>query len=141
MFRLVLLLIIGTISASILPTVYAIDVLDRVPASSPRLENIAGDRVSENVIVNQLVQITADITNNQDVSQKFVYIIQIKDSYGVIRYLAWISGELEPHQSFNAARSWTPDTSGKFVAEMFVWESFSNADPLSESVSLNITAS
>ncbi|MFQ5572710.1 MAG: hypothetical protein ACE5EJ_00510 [Nitrosopumilaceae archaeon] len=129
------------ISASILPGVYGIDALDRVPASSPRLENIAGHQVSENVIVNQLVQVTADITNNQDITQDFVYIVQIKDSHGIIRYLAWISGSLEPNQSFSAARSWTPDITGKFVAEIFVWESFLNPDPLSNMISLTMTAS
>jgi hypothetical protein len=138
--RLVLL-VLGVISASIVPLVYGIDVLDRVPASSPRLENIAGNQVSQNVIVNQLVQVTADVTNNQDISQDFVYIVQIKDEFGVIQYLAWISGSLEPNQSFSAARSWAPDVSGKFVAEIFVWESFSNPEPLSNSISLSMTAS
>jgi hypothetical protein len=115
--------------------------LDRVPASSPRLENFAGNQVSQNVIVNQLVQVTADVTNNQDIPQDFIYIVQIKDEFGIIRYLAWISGTLEPGQSFSAARSWTPDTVGKFVAEIFVWESFSNPEPLSNSISLTMTAS
>lgn len=137
----VTLLVLGVISASIMPLVFGIDVLDRVPASSPRLENIAGKQVSQNVIVNQLVQITADITNNQDTSQDFVYIVQIKDEFGVIQYLAWISGTLEPEQSFSAARSWAPDTAGRFVAEIFVWESFLNPEPLSNSVTLNVTAS
>ncbi len=140
MLRLAFLLL-GVISASILPVVYGIDPLDRVPASSPRLENIAGSQVTQNVIVNQLVQVTADITNNQDISQDFVYIVQIKDEFGIIRYLAWISGSLEPGQSFSAARSWTPRAAGKFVAEIFVWESFSNPEPLSNSISLNMTAS
>ncbi len=140
MLRLAFLLL-GVISASILPVVYGIDPLDRVPASSPRLENIAGSQVSQNVIVNQLVQVTADITNNQDISQDFVYIVQIKDEFGIIRYLAWISGSLEPGQSFSAARSWTPHAAGKFVAEIFVWESFSNPEPLSNSISLSMTAS
>ena len=132
---------LGVISASIVPMAYSLDVLDRVPASSPRLENIAGNQVSQNVIVNQLVQVTADVTNKQDISQNFVYIVQIKDEFGIIRYLAWITGSLEPGQSFSAARSWTPDTSGKFVAEVFVWESFSNPEPLSDSKSLSMTVS
>ena len=140
MLRLVFLLL-SVISASILPVVYGIDPLDRVPASSPRLENIAGSQVTQNVIVNQLVQVTADITNNQDISQDFVYIVQIKDEFGIIRYLAWISGSLEPGQSFSAARSWAPHTAGKFVAEIFVWESFSNPEPLSNSITLSMTAS
>ena len=140
MLRL-LFLLLGVISASALPITNGVEALDRVPASSPRLENIGGNQVSENVIVNQLVQVTADVTNKQDSTQDFVYIVQIKDEVGIIRYLAWISGTLQPGQSFSAARSWTPDTSGKFVAEIFVWESFINPEPLSNSISLTITAS
>jgi len=135
------LLLLGLISASILPIVYGVDTLDRVPASSPRLENFAGSQIPQNVIVNQLVQVTADITNNQDISQDFVYIVQIKDEFGVIHYLAWISGSLDPGQSFSAARSWAPDTAGRFIAEIFVWESFSNPEPLSNSITLSMTAS
>ncbi len=140
MLRLALLLL-GVISASILPVVYAVEPLDRLQVTSPRLADFRSNTISENVIVNQLVVITADITNNQDISQDFVYIVQIKDEFGIIRYLAWISGSLEPGQSFSAARSWTPHAAGKFVAEIFVWESFSNPEPLSNSISLNMTAS
>ena len=140
MLRL-LLLILGVISASILPAAYAVESLDRLQVTSPRLADFRGNTVSENVIVNQLVVITADITNNQDISQDFVYIVQIKDEFGIIRYLAWISGSLEPGQSFSAARSWAPHTAGKFVAEIFVWESFSNPEPLSNLISLTMTAS
>jgi hypothetical protein len=138
-FRLILLL--GAISALIIPTAYAVEPLDRLQVTSPRLEDFAGNTIGQSIIVNQLVLITADITNSQDVPQDFVYIIQIKDSQGIIRYLSSFSAEIDSGKTFSPALSWTPNTAGRFVAEIYVWESFTNPDALSESLSLSITAS
>ncbi len=140
MLRLAFLLL-GVILASILPVAYALDPLDRLQVTSPRLADLRGNTVSENVIVNQLVVITADITNGQEVTQDFVYIVQIKDSRNVIQYLSSFSAEVTPTKTFSPGVSWTPNTSGKFVVEIFVWESFDNPDPLSKVHTLYLTAS
>ncbi|MCH7968670.1 MAG: hypothetical protein IH841_05430 [Thaumarchaeota archaeon] len=132
---------IGLIWVSIIPTSHAIDPLDRVPISSPRLEDFFQNPVSKNININQQVQIAAHITNNQEIDQKFVYIVQIKDRENVVIHLVWISGELNPHQTLSTAVSWRPELSGSFVAEIFVWESLINQDALSESISFDITAS
>ena len=132
---------IGLILVSIIPTSHAIDPLDRVPISSPRLEDFFQNPVSKNININQQVQIAANITNNQEIDQKFVYIVQIKDRENVVIHLVWISGELNPHQTLSTAVSWRPELSGSFVAEIFVWESLINQDALSESISFDITAS
>ena len=134
-------MIIGIISASILPAVYAIEPLDRLQVASPRLADFRGNTVSQNVIVNQLVVITADITNNQDVPQDFVYIVQIKDSQNVIRYLNFIKAEVSPTKTFSPGVSWTPNTSGKFLVEIYVWEGLDEPNPLSKVLTLNLTAS
>ena len=140
MLRLALV-IIGIISASILPVVYAIEPLDRLQVTSPRLADFRGNTVSQNVIVNQLVVITADITNNQDLPQDFVYIVQIKDSQNVIRYLNFIKAEVSPTKTFSPGVSWTPNTSGKFLVEIYVWEGLDKPNPLSKVLTLNLTAS
>lgn len=132
---------VGLILVSIIPTSHAIDPLDRVPISSPRLEDFFQNPVSKNININQQVQIAAHITNNQEIDQKFVYIVQIKDRENVVIHLVWISGELNPHQTLSTAVSWRPELSGSFVAEIFVWESLINQDALSESISFDITAS
>ena len=132
---------IGLILVSIIPTSHAIDPLDRVPISSPRLEDFFQNPISKNININQQVQIAAHITNNQEIDQKFVYIVQIKDTENVVIHLVWISGELNPHQTLSTAVSWRPELSGSFVAEIFVWESLDNPDALSESISFDITAS
>jgi len=133
---------VGLILVSIIPSSHAINSLDRVPILSPRLEDFFQNPVSKNINVNQQVQIAADITNNQEIDQKLVYIVQIKDARDIVIYLVWIEGlELNPHQTFSPAVSWKPELSGSFVAEIFVWESLDNPDALSESTSFDITAS
>lgn len=124
-----------------MPTSLAIEPLDRAPATSPRLVDAFGNQVTEHVNVNQQVQITADITNNQNTSQDFVYIVQIKDGENIVVSLAWITGSLSPGQLLSPALSWTPDRAGSFIAEIYVWESLSNQDALSKSISIKITAS
>lgn len=117
------------------------DALDRTPIQSPRLVSGLGTPVSQNVNVNQQIQITADVTNNQDVSQAFAYIVQIRDGENRIISLGWITGVLLPDQSLSPALSWIPTYSGNFKAEIFVWESIANPDALSNMASIPITAS
>jgi len=138
--RLILLLTV-LFSLSIIQASFAIEPLERTPSSSPRLVDFFGNQISVNVNVHQQVQITADLTNNQEMIQKFTYIVQIKNNENVVIHLAWITGSLIGHQSFSPAQSWTPDSSGTYVAEIYVWESLSNQDALSQPNYISITAS
>jgi len=126
---------------SIISPIYAIEPLDRAPATSPRLVNAFGDQVIEHLNVNQQVQITADVTNHQETAQDFVFIVQVKNDENVIISLGWITGSLNPKQSLSPALSWTPDHLGSFSAEIFVWESLTNPDALSKLLSINIITS
>jgi len=125
----------------IIPPIHAIEPLDRAPATSPRLVNAFGNQVIEHLNVNQQVQITADVTNNQETAQDFVFIVQIKNDENVVISLGWITGSLNSKQLLSPALSWTPDYSGSYLAEIFVWESLINQDALSESLSINIITS
>lgn len=127
---------------------FAISPLDRVDITNPRLVNAFGSKVSEQINVNQQVQISADVKNNQEVSQKFVYVVQIKNQNGVIVSLGWISGLLNPGQTFSPALSWTPKISDEYTAEIFVWDvseegsnkSWQRLDALTEHITLKITS-
>jgi len=128
--------------------VFAITQLDRVDITNSRLVNAFGSKISEQVNVNQQVQISADIKNNQEKSQKFVYIVQVKNQDGIIVSLGWISGSLNPGQTFSPALSWTPKISDVYTAEIFVWDvseegsnkSWQRLDALAEHVTLKITS-
>ncbi len=142
MFRIVLLFVFFSLfTVLIMPPIHAIEPLDRAPAVSPRLVNAFGNQVIEHLNVNQQVQITADITNNQETSQDFIFIVQIKNDENVIISLGWISVSLYSKQSLSPALSWTPDQSGSYLAEIFVWESLANQDALSKSLSISIITS
>lgn len=127
---------------------FAIEPLDRVDITNPRLVNSFGSQISNQINVNQQVQITADVKNNQDKTQTFVYIVQVKNQNGVIITIGWISGLLGSGQTFSPALSWAPKISGEYTAEIYVWDvsekgstkSWQRLDALAEQVSLKITS-
>ena len=137
---IVVLGILLVFSISLTPA-FALTELERVTISDPRLEIVFGGSIRNDINVYQQVQISADITNNQEKSQNFVYLIQVKNEMGFVVSLDWITGQLLPNQKFNAARSWTPDNPGEFTAEIFVWEGIANHSALAEYTTLQINVS
>ena len=89
--------------------------------------------------VNKQVQIASDITNNQDRSQPFAYIVQIQNQDGVVVSLSWLTGSLDPGQSLNPSQSWIPTLSGSYDAQIFVWAGINNPDALSVPLVMKIT--
>ncbi|KAF6242990.1 hypothetical protein C6988_06575 [Nitrosopumilus sp. b1] len=132
---------ICVIGIMLIPQVYALDPLERVPIEFPRLVNAFNSPVSENVNVNQQVQIASEVTNKQGTIQDFVYIVQIRNEDNIIVSLGWSTGTLQPSQTFSQARSWTPDLPGTYTADIFVWKSFIEPEALSEGKTIKITVS
>ncbi len=123
-------------------TAFALTEFERATLNDPRLVNAFGVPVGNNVNVDQQIQITADITNNQEISQKFAYLVQVKDKNNFVVKLVWFSGELNPHQELSPSVSWIPKKSGEFIAEIFVWEGFPvNHKALSDYTTLQINVS
>ena len=92
---------------------------------------------SQSLEVGKQIQIMSDVTNNQDRPQPFAYIVQIKNEYGVVVSLGWLTGELTPGQFLSPALSWIPEHAGVYTATIFVWEGIDN--PLALSRPLEIT--
>ena len=92
-----------------------------------------------NTKVGKQVQITTDVTNGQDRSQPFAYIVQIQNQDGVVYSLSWITGTLDAGQSLSPSQSWMPTAPGKYTAQIFVWTSVNNPDALSPPLSMKIT--
>ena len=65
-------------------TVFALTDLQKTTIIDPWLVNTFGIPIGNNVNVDQQFQISADITNNQEKSQNFVYLIQIKNNAGFV---------------------------------------------------------
>jgi len=135
-----LLGILLVLSISLTPA-FALTELQRATISDPRLENVFRVPIENNVNVDQQFQISADITNNQEKSQKFFYLVQIKDKTDIVVSVGWISGELNPHQKFSPSLSWIPEKSGVFTAEIYVWEGLINHKALTEYITLQINVS
>jgi hypothetical protein len=89
--------------------------------------------------VGKQVQITTDVTNGQDRSQPFAYIVQIQNQDGIVYSLSWITGTLDAGQSLSPSQSWMPTAPGTYTAQIFVWASVNNPDALSPPLSMKIT--
>jgi len=122
-------------------TAFALTDLQKATISDPRLVNTSGISIGNNVNVDQQFQISADITNNQEKSQNFVYLVQIKNNEGFVVSLGWISGQLTPDQKLSPSLSWTPNESGEFTTEIYVWEGLINHKALSQYTTLQINVS
>jgi hypothetical protein len=112
--------------------------LERAPASNPRIVDSFGNAVTGAVKSGQQIQVTADLTNGQDRDQPFAYLVQIQDANGVTVSLSWITGTLTAGQSLNPAQSWTPQSSGTYTAQIFVWQSIDNPNALSPPLTTTI---
>lgn len=135
-----LLGILLILSISFTP-VFALIELQRVTINDPRLENSSGKSIVDNIIVNHQIQVSVDITNIQEKSQNFVYIVQIKNKTGFVVSLGWISGQLTPDQKLSPSLSWIPNESGKYTAEIFIWGGLINHSALVEYTTLQINVS
>ena len=89
--------------------------------------------------VNKQVQITSDVTNGQDRTQPFAYLVQIQNQDGVVVSLSWLTGSLDSGQSLNPSQSWIPVSPGTYTAQIFVWAGINNPDALSPPLSMVIT--
>ncbi len=122
--------------------VFAMTDLERASIGEPKLENAFRAPIGNKINVDQQIQIAADITNNQEKSQKFSYLVQVKNSDDIVVKVAWFSGELNPHQKWNTSVDWTPKDAGEFTAEIFLWEGFPiNHKALAEHVNIQISVS
>jgi hypothetical protein len=98
--------------------------------SEPSLYDQDGNEV-ENIRTSTIVAVQSSLTNSLTKKQPFVYITHVKDADGFTVQLSFVKGALEPFQSLKVAQSWIPDLSGKYVVEVFVWDSIEDPSPLS----------
>ena len=139
-YLVLLLAISASAGVQTLPALAA-DPLDRMSVEHARLVNTFGEPVGTKISANQQVQVVSDIKNNQDRAQPFIYVVQIKDADHKIVSLSWISSNLNPGQVMSPALSWTPQSVGRYDAEIFVWDGFRNQSPLVEPSAIQITIS
>ena len=137
-----LLAVLPILAISFVPA-FALIELERVSIIDPKLVNVFGVSLGNSINVDQQVQISSDVINNQEKSQKIAYLVQVKNEKDFVVSIGWVVGvELNPHQKFEQSLSWIPKESGKFTAEIFVWEGFPvNHKALTEYTTLQINVS
>ena len=96
-----------------------------------------GDSIEE-LSIRQTGMIFSKIRNTQEFNQEFTYIVQIKDENNDVVSLSWVTGQAIPSQELGMSVSWTPEKSGKYLIERFVWNSIKGAIPLTDVVSEEI---
>jgi len=111
--------------------------LERAPVGNLRAVNAQGDSIGS-IQVGQQVQITADVKNNQDRDQDFLYLLQVQDEDEVTVSLTWVSGSFTPNQQLSPAASWTPEQMGSYTVTVFVWESLGNPTALTSPVTTTL---
>ncbi len=84
-----------------------------------------------NVSAGQLVVIQSVLRNNQETQETFAYVVQMKDSQGIVVKLESIEGVIPSGKSFTVGVSWIPEITGTYSAETFVWRSLNEPVPLS----------
>lgn len=80
------------------------------------LVNSFGQKFDE-IKSEQILQIVADITNSDDYSQDFIYLVEVKnDENIVVQSTKWMTGTLNSKQTLNVGLSWIPKETGQFRA-------------------------
>lgn len=102
---------------------------ERISVSEIALTNDLGTKLEKtNVNTSVLIRTTAD--NNEDKNRNFAYIVQVKDSTGIVVKLDTVEGTVSGKKSITLAVSWTPEAVGIYELEVFVWKSLSEPEPL-----------
>jgi hypothetical protein len=92
----------------------------------------------ERLDIGQTGMLFSKVKNTIDFSQKFTYIVQIKNEDNNVISLSWVTGETIPSQELGMSVSWMPQESGKYSIERFVWNSVQGAIPLTDTISTEI---
>ena len=104
--------------------------LERAIVEEPQLVDQIGMSI-DHVTVDMQVLVQSEITNNQDIKQEFVYLVQVKDVEGFTTSLSWLNGELPQKDSILVTQSWIPEKMGRYEIEVFAWENMYNPVPVS----------
>ena len=99
-----------------------------------------GAEVTETT-VGKMVAISTTLENIDVVERTFAYVVQVKDSAGVVVYLSYIEGTVPAGYSFTPTISWTPTAPGVYTVEVFVWKSVAEPTAYSPVLTLTITVS
>lgn len=92
----------------------------------------------EEINEREFIQIGANLTNNQDKSQPFAFILQIQNEMGIAVHNSFTSGTLIARQSSKIFLPWIAQESGSYGAQLFVFKSIEEPEALTRPINLRI---
>ena len=109
-----------------------------VSVSDFRIVNSINEDI-KSPLVDQQLNLQTSLKNVSGNDTDWVYIVQIADANGAIVDLNYATGSLVSNQTLNAALSWTPQISGTYKIETFIWDNLRDIDPLAPMTTSTIT--
>jgi hypothetical protein len=92
----------------------------------------------EKPLVGANLNFITEISNNDQNTQGYFYIVQVKDVDDKVVYINLINGTIDPDSKKTAEISWTPESVGKYTIDIFVWDQAGVALPLTQKTEYNI---
>ena len=96
------------------------ETIDNIRMDSVGIVNSFGQKF-DSIREDQVLQIAADITNLNDFKHNFAYVVEITDEQNnPVDSVRWMTGTLNPFQTFNVSLSWTPHDAGQYNAKVSI---------------------
>ena len=111
------------------------ETIDNIRIDSVGIVNSFGQKF-DSIREDQVLQIAADITNLNDFKHNFAYVVEITDEQNnPVDSVRWMTGTLNPSQTFNVSLSWVPQETGQYNAKISIGK---DMDSVLESADLEI---
>ncbi len=120
-----------TVIGSILPP------LERITIQNCDITDEDGLSV-KNIEVKQKVNISATLIHQEQKTQHFVFLADIKDESGTTTQNPFISGVFTSKTGMGLQLPWIPQRAGNYIVNLYVWENLSNPTTLSTIIQLQV---
>ena len=105
---------------------------------NPQITDTLDRPLLEKPTVGTNLNFVTEISNNNQITQGYSYIVQVKDADDKVVYINLVDGSIDPVSKKTAEISWTPKYAGKYTIEIFVWDKNGIALPLTQKTEYNI---
>lgn len=82
-------------------------------------------------VIAQEKMVQAFLTNNSDTVQRFLYVMQLKDSNGYTLQIAYVEESMQPNESLTLKQPFKIEMQDTYTIEVFIWSDFAAPVPLS----------
>ena len=100
---------------------------------NPQMTDSHDRPLLEKPTVGTNLNFVTQISNNDNLLTKgYSYIVQVKDENDSVVYINLVNGYVDPANTKTAELSWIPNSPGKYIVEIFVWDKNGVALPLTQ---------